>query len=61
MNKETIFEGCEQILLFPCGPWIGTGSLLAILKNILELEYGPIGIKSLGSEPIGSNENRKEI
>jgi hypothetical protein len=39
----------------------GTGSLLSILKNILELEYGPIGIKSSGSEAVGSNEDRKEI
>jgi hypothetical protein len=37
------------------------GSLLSILKNILEQEYGPIGIKCLGSEQIGSNEDAKKF
>ncbi len=36
MNKQAIFEGRKQILLFLPGPWI-MNSLLAILK-ILELE-----------------------
>ncbi len=51
MHNETIFEGREQMLLFLRGPW----------KDILERENNePIGIKSLGSEPIGSSEDRKE-
>ncbi len=37
-------------------------SLLAIFKDILELdEWTNIGIKSLGFEPIGRDEDSKEI
>jgi hypothetical protein len=58
MNKQTKYEGREQILLFLCDPQI---VFLAILKNILEQKFnGSIGIKSLGG-PIGNNEDRKEI
>ncbi len=35
MNKQAMFEGRKQILLFLCGPRI---VFLAILKNTLELE-----------------------
>jgi hypothetical protein len=38
-------------------PW----SFNSLLKNILQQEERLIGIKSLASEPVGSDEDHKEI
>ncbi len=46
MNKQGIFEGRKQILLFLRGP---------------RMVFWTRGIKSLHSEPIGNKEDRKEI
>jgi hypothetical protein len=34
---------------------------LTVLKNILEQNNGPTGIKNSASKPTGNNEGRKEI
>jgi hypothetical protein len=51
-------RGPQTNFTFPLWP---LNNLLGVLKNILELKHGTIGIKSLASEPIGSDEDRKEI
>ncbi len=57
MNKQAIFECCNQILLFFFSA-VSNG-LLAILKNTLEIEQW--ANRDLHSEPIENNEDRKEI
>ncbi len=48
-----IIEVRGKILIFLRGPW---NSLLAILKNILELEDGQIVLKNPASETIGNDD-----
>ncbi len=58
MNKQTIFEDHEQILLFLHGPRIVFQQFRKIYwsqNNVLK------GIKSLDSEPMRNKEDRKEI
>jgi hypothetical protein len=58
MNKQTTFEGREQILLFLVGPQTVFQQFWKIYWSWIK---EPIGIKSLDSEPIGNNEDLKEI
>jgi hypothetical protein len=57
MNKQPYLRASNKFTCF-LKP---LNMLLPTLKNVLELEYGPIGIKSLCSEPLGNNEYCKEI
>jgi hypothetical protein len=57
MKKQAIFKGRQQNFTDSLRSWNG---LLVILKNILGLT-GPMGIKSLHSEPIGNNEDAKKF
>ncbi len=56
LTKQTLFEGHEHILLVLQGNY-------EKFIGALELEQltNTVGIKNLGSEPIGSNKGRKEI
>jgi hypothetical protein len=57
MKKQAIFKGCKQNFTDSLRSWNG---LFVILKNTLGLN-GPMGIKSLHSEPIGNNEDAKKF
>jgi hypothetical protein len=52
-EQQNIFEGPAKIFTFLCGP--------PSSKIILELDYGPTGIKSSSNEPIRSKEDCKVI